>query len=228
MAALAKDPAHRWQTAEDFAEGLRAARAHIESGAPVGSGHGRVRAGPGRRPVANGDSARPRRRARSGSAAGPGSRSGCWRWRCSGCLASSRSAAAGAGEEGGAERGRQAARSRRGTASSAPGFEVRPSRVRRARRPFDQVVDQDPNARRRGRRGLDGDARGLGRARARCACRRWPACPREQAIDELEKQDLKVTRGARALRRRRRRASRSAPCPAAGSRWSRASACSCS
>ena len=35
MAALAKDPAHRWQSAEDFAEGLRAARAHIESGTPV-------------------------------------------------------------------------------------------------------------------------------------------------------------------------------------------------
>ena len=32
MAALAKDPAQRWQTADDFAEGLEAARAQVEAG----------------------------------------------------------------------------------------------------------------------------------------------------------------------------------------------------
>jgi eukaryotic-like serine/threonine-protein kinase len=36
MAALAKDPARRWQTAEDFASALEAARAQIESGANGG------------------------------------------------------------------------------------------------------------------------------------------------------------------------------------------------
>src|SRR4029079_17529732 len=32
--ALAKDPAHRWQTAEDFAEALQAAGTQLEHGAP--------------------------------------------------------------------------------------------------------------------------------------------------------------------------------------------------
>ena len=36
MAALAKDPARRWQTADDFAAGLEAARAQIEAGANGG------------------------------------------------------------------------------------------------------------------------------------------------------------------------------------------------
>ena len=36
MAALAKDPAQRWQTADDFAEGLEAARAQIDAGANGG------------------------------------------------------------------------------------------------------------------------------------------------------------------------------------------------
>jgi eukaryotic-like serine/threonine-protein kinase len=35
MAALAKDPAHRWQSAEDFAEALQAAGSQIEYGAPL-------------------------------------------------------------------------------------------------------------------------------------------------------------------------------------------------
>ena len=35
MAALAKDPAHRWQSAEDFAEALQAAGTQIEHGAPL-------------------------------------------------------------------------------------------------------------------------------------------------------------------------------------------------
>ena len=78
MAALAKDPAHRWQTAEDFAEGLRAARAHIDSGAPVARDTAEFA------PVAvapvpiNGDAAAAPP-PRSASATGPGSRSGSWR-----------------------------------------------------------------------------------------------------------------------------------------------------
>ena len=35
MAALAKDPAQRWQSAEEFAAALEAARAQIEPGAPA-------------------------------------------------------------------------------------------------------------------------------------------------------------------------------------------------
>jgi serine/threonine-protein kinase len=35
MAALAKDPAHRWQSAEDFVEGLQAAGTQLEQGAPL-------------------------------------------------------------------------------------------------------------------------------------------------------------------------------------------------
>jgi eukaryotic-like serine/threonine-protein kinase len=35
MAALAKDPAHRWQSAEDFVEALQAAGTQIEHGAPL-------------------------------------------------------------------------------------------------------------------------------------------------------------------------------------------------
>jgi len=37
MAALAKDPAHRWQSAEDFAEALQAAGTQLEHGAPLPS-----------------------------------------------------------------------------------------------------------------------------------------------------------------------------------------------
>ena len=42
MAALAKDPAHRWQSADDFAEALQAA------GAPARAGRGRRRRTPRR------------------------------------------------------------------------------------------------------------------------------------------------------------------------------------
>ena len=38
MAALAKDPAQRWQSADDFVQGLEAARAQIEAGANGGQG----------------------------------------------------------------------------------------------------------------------------------------------------------------------------------------------
>ena len=69
MAALAKDPAQRWQSAEDFAEGLRAARAHIEAGAPVGTDTAEF-VPAARSPCrdANGDIARRRRAARGAGA----------------------------------------------------------------------------------------------------------------------------------------------------------------
>ena len=85
MAALAKDPAQRWQTAEDFAAALTAAGEQIEAGVPPTEDTAAFApiplpvdlspadtAGPGViAPVAT-----PRR---SASGAGPGSRSGCWR-----------------------------------------------------------------------------------------------------------------------------------------------------
>ena len=47
MAALAKDPAHRWQSADDFAEALQAAGAQLEHGRGRRPGHRGVRAGAG-------------------------------------------------------------------------------------------------------------------------------------------------------------------------------------
>ena len=87
MAALAKDPAQRWQSAEDLAAALEAARAQIEAGHERRPGHGGVRADSdagGRGPRPRSRRARPPRRsprstarARSASGAGPGSRSAC-------------------------------------------------------------------------------------------------------------------------------------------------------
>ena len=86
MAALAKDPAHRWQSADDFAEALQAGRARSSSRArratqdtaafaPVPVPRRRPAAPPTLPPVvaaAAGDAA-----ARAAAGAGPGSRSGC-------------------------------------------------------------------------------------------------------------------------------------------------------
>ena len=80
MAALAKDPAHRWQTAEDFAEGLRAADTHLAAGAGRARGHGGVR----RRAACPG-----RRRSRARSAAGAGAGSASWRSPWPACSGSS-------------------------------------------------------------------------------------------------------------------------------------------
>ena len=87
MAALAKDPAQRWQTAEEFAAALSTARDQIASGASAPRDTAEFAAAPvilaG---ASNGDSpppASPRR-----SVVGRGSRSGSWPWRCSRCSAS--------------------------------------------------------------------------------------------------------------------------------------------
>ena len=135
MAALAKDPAHRWQTADDFAEALQAAGAQLEHGAAGAPGHGRVRAGPG---------APRRRRRRPPPVRRADARSGerRWPWFTIGVLTLALAgfliylAVAGltaAETQGGAARGRQAAAAgaRRSSSATASRWRSRACAARR-------------------------------------------------------------------------------------------------
>ncbi len=182
MAALAKDPAQRWQSAEDFAAALEAAREQLRRAAtaatqdtavfaPVPVAARRHAPPDGRR---RGEERKPRRwplvRARPADAAA--------RRRCS---RSSRSAALLADRAGrGAARGRQAAaggararssgaasRSARARVQSAAA--ARPGRSTRTR----TAATRPTRARRSRSRSRPG--------RARCACRRSRTCREKQA-----------------------------------------------
>jgi eukaryotic-like serine/threonine-protein kinase len=199
MAALAKDPAQRWQTAEDFAEGLEAARSQVEAGANGGQSTAAFApiplpaadtaeaadgAAPPLAPVTRPEKARKRR----------------WPWFTIGlltlallgvltwALVSGQFAA----EKREVPRVTQLQLIEARAKLERAGFEVEQTRVRSAQ-PFDQVLDQDPNAGEEAEPGStvtlevsDGPGDVLVPAVA--------GLPQNQAIGELEDAGLKVTR----------------------------------
>jgi eukaryotic-like serine/threonine-protein kinase len=155
MAALAKDPAERWQSAEDFAAGLEAARVQVEAG-PNG---GQDTAAFAAIPMPAGDPTAPTMLA---DAAPPGppaepdreqERERRWPWFAIGLVALALLgvllylALSGvlAAEKAEVPRvtGTQLVAAR--AVMERAGFEVETERVQSSQ-PFDQVVDQDPNA----------------------------------------------------------------------------------
>ena len=197
MAALAKDPAHRWQSAEDFAEGLEAARSQIEAGvngdqvqdtaafaaipvpAPVGDGDVPVVA-----PVAEPEEERRRR----------------WPLFTIGLLALALLGfliwVFASGELTTEKKDVPRVTAMQLVEARAilerEGFEVATERVRSAQ-PFDQVIDQDPNA---GEQAEDGSTVTLevSDGPGEVLVPGVEGLPQAQAIDELEGAGLKVTR----------------------------------
>jgi eukaryotic-like serine/threonine-protein kinase len=199
MAALAKDPAQRWQTADDFAEGLEAARTQVEAGG--NGGQSTAAFAPIPLPVPDAAEAvdgeppplapvtteeRERRRR--------------WPWFTIGLLAL---ALVGvlvwalatdqfATEKREVPRVTQLQLLEARERLERAGFEVEQTRVRSAQ-PFDQVLDQDPNPGEEAEPGStvtlevsDGPGEVLVPAVA--------GLPQAQAIGELEDAGLKVTR----------------------------------
>jgi eukaryotic-like serine/threonine-protein kinase len=194
MAALGKDPALRWQSAEDFADGLEAARAQIEAGvngvqdlaavAPLPA--------PAPTPAVAEDGAPPppgqqRRRRRR------------WPWFTIGLLTLALAgfllylALSGAFAPDKVEvprvTGQQLVQAR--AVLERSGFEVAETRVR-SRQPLDQVIDQDPNAGEEADEGATVTleiSNGPGTVRVPSVAK----LPQEQAIDDLQDVDLRVT-----------------------------------
>ena len=199
MAALAKDPALRWQSAEEFAQGLEAARAQIEAGVDGGAELAAVAPvplpapPPEAGPAGAGDGAVPpvaeptHRRARR------------WPWFTIGLLTLALagfllylglSGAFGPDKvEVPRVTGQQLIRAR--AVLERSGFEVAETRVR-SRQALDQVIDQDPNA---GEEADEGStvtlevSNGPGTVRMPSVAR----LPQEQAIDDLQDAGLRVT-----------------------------------
>ena len=178
MAALAKDPSQRWQSAEDLAAALEAARAQIESA--HNGGQDTAAFAPIPMPADDATAATqvagapepvlaPTTDPRAGR-----DRERRWPWVAIGLLTLALIAAllyvilSGtlAAEKKDVPRvtGKQLVEAR--AVLERAGFEVQTERVRSAQ-PFDQVVDQDPNPGRTGGRGVDRDARGVARSRRR-------------------------------------------------------------
>jgi eukaryotic-like serine/threonine-protein kinase len=198
MAALAKDPAQRWQTADDFAEGLEAARAQIDAGANGGQSTTGLTAIPlpaavdpdsdgERPPIAPVTAPEPERKRR-------------WPWFTIGLLVLALAGfliwliASGelATEKENVPRVTQLQLVEARAKLERAGFEVEQTRVRSAQ-PFDQVLDQDPNPGEEAEVGStvtlevsDGPGDVLVPAVA--------GLPQAQAIKELEDAGLKVTR----------------------------------
>jgi eukaryotic-like serine/threonine-protein kinase len=201
MAALAKDPAQRWQSADDFAQGLETARARMEAGADGGQDFAALAPLPvpapmpapesEAAPVAADDgvlppAAEPERRRR-------------WPWFTIGLLALAVAglllylglSGAFAPEKVEVPRvtGQQLVQAR--AVLERAGFEVAEARVRSSR-PFDEVIDQDPNA---GEEADDGStitlevSDGPGTVRVPSVAK----LPQEQAIEDLQDADLRVT-----------------------------------
>jgi beta-lactam-binding protein with PASTA domain/predicted Ser/Thr protein kinase len=198
MAALAKDPAHRWQSAEDLAGGLEAARTQIEAGANGGQDTAGFAAIP--MPVA--DETAPTQLA----AAPPPvvvdreeKRERRWPWYAIGALALALVAVlaylilsgvlAADKKDVPSVTGKQLVTAR--AIMERAGFEVETERVQ-SEQPFDQVLDQDPNA---GEEAEEGStvtlevSGGPGEVLVPAVERLTEA----QAIRELQKADLKVT-----------------------------------
>ena len=199
MAALAKDPAQRWQTADDFAEGLEAARAQIDAGANGGQSTSAFAPIP--LPAAV-DPARGRRAAPAG--ARHGARGGA---QAALALVHDRPARAGprrlpdladrerrAGhrEERRPARDPAPARARRARSSSGPASRSS-RRACAARSPSTRCSTRIriPARRRRPARPSRSRCR---TDRATYSCRRSAGLPQAQAIKELEDAGLKVTR----------------------------------
>jgi len=200
MAALAKDPAQRWQTAEDFAEGLEAARSQVEAGANGGQSTAEfapiplpapemAEAADGAPPPPLAPVTRPERERRRR-----------WPWFTIGLLALALlgvliwALASGqlATEKREVPRVTQLQLVAARAQLERAGFEVDQTRVRSAQ-PFDQVLDQDPNPGEEAEVGStvtlevsDGPGEVLVPAVA--------GLPQNQAIGELEDAGLKVTR----------------------------------
>jgi beta-lactam-binding protein with PASTA domain/predicted Ser/Thr protein kinase len=198
MAALAKDPARRWQTADDFAEGLEAARAQIDAGANGGQSTGAIAPIPlpaAVDPAADGDppplapvtATEEKRRRR-------------WPWFTIGLLTLALLGvliwliASGAltTEKREVPRVTQLQLVEARAKLERAGFDVEQTRVRSAQA-FDQVLDQDPNPGEEAEVGAtvtlevsDGPGEVLVPAVANL--------PQAQAIKELEDAGLKVTR----------------------------------
>jgi eukaryotic-like serine/threonine-protein kinase len=193
MAALAKDPTLRWQSAEDLAAALEAARAQIESGnngqetaafAPIPMPVGDATAATQVAPVTGPPEEREERR---------------WPWFAIGLLTLALIGAllyvilSGAltTEKKDVPRvtGKQLVEAR--AVLERAGFKVDTERVR-SEQPFDQVVDQDPNP---GEQAEDGStvtlevSRGPGDVLVPAVAN----LPQRQAIKELEDAGLKVT-----------------------------------
>jgi eukaryotic-like serine/threonine-protein kinase len=144
MAALAKDPAHRWQSAEDLAAALEAARAQIESGANGGQDTAAFGAilPPPAAPVATAV-AEPEEEKRERR----------WWWWAIGALALAllgvllylvlSGVLAADKRDVPRVTGKQLVEAR--AIMERAGFDVETERVQSSQ-PFDQVVDQDPNA----------------------------------------------------------------------------------
>jgi len=199
MAALAKDPTQRWQSAEEFAQGLEAARTQIEAGADGGEDFAAVAPvalpapPPETVPAVDGDGAAPP------VAEAPRRRRRRWPWFTIGLLILALAgfllylglSGAFAPEKVEVPRvtGQQLVRAR--AVLEQAGFEVAETRVR-SRLPLDQVIDQDPNA---GEEADDGAtvtlevSNGPGTVRVPSVAK----LPQEQAIDDLQDVDLKVT-----------------------------------
>jgi beta-lactam-binding protein with PASTA domain len=200
MAALAKDPAQRWQSAADFAQGLEAARARIESGGDGGQSTAEFAPIPVPWPSEEGAAAtdgsppppiapvvapREERRRRW-----PLFAIGLLTLALAGFLIYLAVSGLLAAETREVPRatGKQLVQAR--AVLERAGFEVDESRVR-SQQPFDQVVDQDPNA---GEDAEEGStvtlevSDGPGTVNVPSVER----LPQAQAIDELQDVGLKV------------------------------------
>jgi serine/threonine-protein kinase len=201
MAALAKDPAHRWQSAEDLAAGLEGARIQIEAG-PNG-GQDTAAFEPIAMPVA-GETAPTQLAPETGPVVAPvaaveAERERRWPWYAIGLLAL---ALLGvllylilsgtlAAEKRDVPRvtGKQLVEAR--ALMERAGFEVETERVQSSQ-PFDQVVDQDPNA---GEQAEEGSTVTLEVSGGPGDVLVPPVANlrQSQAIDELEDAGLEVT-----------------------------------
>jgi eukaryotic-like serine/threonine-protein kinase len=203
MAALAKDPAQRWQSADDFAQGLETARAQMEAGADGGQDFAALAPLPVPAPTPAPESEAPPVAADDGvlpPAVEPERRRRRrWPWFTIGLLALAVAglllylglSGAFAPEKVEVPRvtGQQLVQAR--AVLERAGFEVAEARVRSSQ-PFDQVIDQDPNA---GEEADDGStvtlevSDGPGTVRVPSVAK----LPQEQAIEDLQDADLRVT-----------------------------------
>jgi eukaryotic-like serine/threonine-protein kinase len=189
MAALAKDPAHRWQTADDFAEALQAAGMQLGQGAPPPQDTAAFAPVP---PVGPPPGEAPPARERR------------WPWFTIGVLTVALAGflifLAVSGLTSGESRevpkvvGKQLVQAR--AILEQQGFEVEESRVR-SQAPLDQVIDQDPNAKDKADKGSTVTLEvsdGPGTVRVPSV----HGLPQAVAIEQLKKRDIKATVDPRA------------------------------